>query len=184
MAAALAGTFSFDGKASDLFARLGALSAYPRIKYWSTSAKTWKPLVLEAGALKSADIGQVRSDFSSIDLIAGNVLYYFERDENVGEVVYLLNVVEADEKRLVLASENITAVRQYGLPLFAARSVQTLQVIERLSPTEWGFYQIVFTRGGLNRFVPGHTASYLNRLAAIFRHVAGLRTDQDPPVER
>src|SRR5262249_24004526 len=46
---ALAGKFKYSGTASGLFVKLGRLSAYPNIKYWSRSAKSWQPLVLEAG---------------------------------------------------------------------------------------------------------------------------------------
>lgn len=179
---ALAGRFPFDGNASQLFAKLGALSAWPAIRYWSASTGAWQALALEASALRSADPAQRRGDFSAADLAKGSVLHYVQKDAHAGEVVYRLTVHEASETRLVMSSENVAAIRRFGLPVFAAGSLQTLQVMERLSATEWGFYQIVFARPGLSRFVPAQTSSYVNRLAAMFRHVAGLRTDQEPPV--
>ena len=34
---------------------------------------------------------------------------------------------------------------------------------------------------GAKAFVQGHEASYINRAVAMFRHIAGILTDQNPP---
>jgi hypothetical protein len=56
MAAALAADFNHGGSLELLLERLGAFSAYPRIRYWSTSQQSWQPLASAAGLVGGGDL--------------------------------------------------------------------------------------------------------------------------------
>ncbi len=45
-----------------------------------------------------------------------------------------------------------------------------------------GWYQIIRAGHGASSLALGSEASYVNRSAALYRYVAGIPTDRDPPV--
>ena len=57
-------------------------------------------------------------------------------------------------------------------------------VLERRSPGVWTYYSLSRTSPEANPLARGHAASYLNRAVALFRSVAGIPTDQEPPAAR
>jgi hypothetical protein len=48
----------------------------------------------------------------------------------------------------------------------------------------WGYYQTIRATAGASALALGSDASYVNRLAALYRYVAGIPTDQEPPLAR
>ncbi len=49
-----------------------------------------------------------------------------------------------------------------------------MQVVERLTPTDWGYYILSrSTEAGTSPLATGHQSSYVNRADALFRFVAG-----------
>jgi hypothetical protein len=96
-------------------------------------------------------------------------------------VVYRLRVRETAPDRLVVETENVSSVRYLLLPLAGPGDLQALYFLERRSANEWGYYSLARTGAGTSSLTEGHEASYVNRAVALFRHLAGLPTDQGPP---
>jgi hypothetical protein len=84
----------------------------------------------------------------------------------------------------VIATENVTAVRKLILTMFAPGELQSTYFLERRSPGVWTYYSLSRTSPDANPLARGHAASYLNRAVALFRYVAGIPTDQEPPAAR
>jgi hypothetical protein len=55
-------------------------------------------------------------------------------------------------------------------------------VLQRAGNNVWDLYEITRAGAESSSFVSGYGSSYLNRLDAMRRHLAGLPTDRDPPV--
>jgi hypothetical protein len=55
-------------------------------------------------------------------------------------------------------------------------------VLQRSSADVWDLYEITRAGAESNSFVSDYGSSYLNRLDAMRRYLAGLPTDRDPPV--
>ena len=89
---ALTGSLRFDGDISGLLARIGMISALPKVQYWSTTDKMWRPLAYDASALTGPDAKNRRSDFSPSELTKDADLYYWENDSRSGEATYRLRV--------------------------------------------------------------------------------------------
>jgi hypothetical protein len=70
----------------------------------------------------------------------------------------------------------------FVLPLFAPGDLLATYVLEKLSPGVWGYYSLSDAREGV--FGGRHEASYENRAVAIYRHMVGIPTDQEPPARR
>lgn len=80
--------------------------------------------------------------------------------------------------------ENLSAVRLWGLPLFGPGDLRSAYRLEQLAPGIWGYSSLGGVAKGASFLSNGHHASYINRAAAVFRHIAGVPTDQEPPAAR
>jgi hypothetical protein len=182
MLVALAGSFHHDGDVEDLLSRFGAVSALTEIRYWSVSDKVWRPLVTEATALSAPDATRRRSDFTVAEMVLGQVLYLAQHDNrSSGPVVYRMHLLEIRPGRLMMQTENVTAIRLWLLPMFGPGDVQAIYVLERLSADVWGYYSLIRADTASKLLKGGHEASYINRAVAFYRHLAGIPTDRDPP---
>jgi hypothetical protein len=166
---AVASRFRSEG---DVFERLTNVSAWPAIRYWSISKQHWQPLV--AGVRVGQDAGTV--------LAPGQTLQFVERDENSGESTYRMRVVERGAQRAVIATENVTAVRISMLTAFEPGALQTVSFVQKGPDNSWSTYQILRVGSGGSSLVLRHPGSFLNRLEAIRRYLAGQPTDQAPPL--
>ncbi|HUE66423.1 MAG TPA: DUF6675 family protein [Rhizomicrobium sp.] len=181
---AVAGSFRFNGPIAQLLERVGAISTFRTIRYWSATDKAWRPLANDASALTGPDRANRRADFAASDLIKNANLYYWEDDSRSGEIIYRLNVIESAPDRAVIASENITPVRKFFVTLFKPGTLQSTIFIQRLSTGLFGIYILSRTDKGTSALAEGHDASYVNRAAALYRQLAGIKTDQDPPAAK
>jgi hypothetical protein len=180
----VAGSFEQDGGADALLAAFGRVSALAGTRYWSVSDHRWRTLVTDAAALQGPDPARRRPDFTPAEMAEGSSLYFVQADSrSSGEVVYRMRVLEKRPDRLVLAIANATPVRFLLLTLFAPGDLQSTFFLERLSASgTWGYYGLWGIR--TNALTSGHEASSINRAVAMFRHLAGIPTDQEPPAVR
>ena len=169
---AVAGSFRSTANADELLGRLGAISDYPSIQYWSISSRAWRPIAERAWAVDEPRRRRPRADFTAADLSESLPLYYAEEDSRTGTVIYRMQSISRTPNRAVLAIENASPIRFYFLPLFDPGALQTVLFLERLSPVTWGFYEITRTGAGASIFAGGHEESYVNRALAIFRYLA------------
>jgi len=181
---ALAGSFDFKGSLDQLLERLGAISAIRTIRYWSTTDKNWRPIANDAYALSGPDKASRRGDFSASDLVRNAKLYYWEDDSRSGEIVYRMSVFENTPNRAVIAIENVTAVRKFFVTLFKPGALQSTIFVQRLSPGRFGLYILSRTGEGTSTLAEGRDASYVNRAVALYRQLAGIKTDLEPPAAR
>lgn len=185
MLVALSGSFRFDGEIDGLLARIGAISAKKGVRYWSATEKSWQALVTDAFALSGPELGLRRADFKPAELSKGQSFHYAQNDNRTaGHCIYRERVLAQDRERVMIESENLTPVKKMMVTLFSPGDMQSLYVIERRAPGVWNFYSLTRTRMASPLLPTGGEASYINRSAAFFRHVAGIPTDQEPPAAR
>jgi hypothetical protein len=182
LAAALAGQFRHAGSIDDLAARLARISALKAVRYWSVTRKRWEALVADAGTVAGPE-DEPHADPAPGALTAGAEFRYFEV-HRAGRTIYRMTVHERSADRIVVATENVTPIRIIMLTAFEPGALQSVAFLERRGPGLWGYYQIIRATEGANAVALGKDASYLNRLAALYRHAAGIPTDQEPPIAR
>jgi hypothetical protein len=181
---ALAGQFRFAGSAEDLLARFGALSAWCGIKYWSVTDGRWDTLITDAAALDSANHQRRRADFSLPELKSGADLYFLQKDNRSGDaVMYRMSVTAVEPDRLVVTIQNVSTVSFFIFTLFGPGDLESTYIFQKLAPLNWGYYSLSGVREGA-AVIGNHEASYLNRAAAIYRHLVGIPGDQEPPLAR
>ena len=110
-----------------------------------------------------------RPDFRIDEMIGGADLYFAQNDNrSTGDVVYRLRVREIDPDRLVVETENVSAVRYLLLPLASPGDLQALYFLERQTSNEWDYYSLARTGASTSSLIGGHEASYVNRAVASF----------------
>ena len=183
---ALAARFSYDGGVDGLLGRLGAVSTLKGVRYWSVSDGEWRDLVDAAHALDAKGGGR-RGDFSAAELRGGAPAYFYQDAGGIASgAAYAVRVLEATSNRLVVAIENAEAVKAtMFVTVFDPGALQTVLFFERQPDGLWGHYALTrTTKAGTNSLVEGKEKSFINRGVALFRHIAGIPTDQEPPVAR
>jgi len=188
---ALAARFRFDGGVEGLLRRFGAISELTEVRYWSVNRGRWRDLIEEAhavaGGAGEVDGRKARGDFSATELQTGREVYFYHNDYGpAGGAIYRMRVLEAEATRLVVAFENVSSVKMLLVTVFAPKTLQSVYFLDLLAPDEgiWGYYSL--TRGSISQvgglLAERQTASYVNRAAAVYRHIAGIPTDQEPPL--
>ena len=182
LVAALAARFHSPLSLGALAERLTAVSHHPDIRFWAVTRHEWRPLVEQSWVVNGPDAKARRADPTAAELVAGHDLYYAEDAEIGGRAIWRLHVVERSDDRIVLTSENLTPIRIAIMTIFEPRSLQVATVLQHAGNDVWDLYEITRAGAESSSFVSGYGSSYLNRLDAMRRHLAGLPTDRDPPV--
>ena len=175
---ALAGTFQFDGRASDQLARFGAVSNLRGVQCWSVTDHRWEALITDAAAVDGSNGERRRADFAVAELETGRDRYFEQRDNrSSGRVIYRMKVRESGDDRFVLTIDNVTGVWLFLFRLFGPADLQSLYVLERLGLGRWGYYSLTSVREGLLAG-GGNRASYVNRSMSTYRHITRQPADQ------
>jgi hypothetical protein len=177
----LTASFRFDGPMSALLVRVGSISALRNIQYWSAMDKRWGPLSNDASALTGPSPNLRRGDFSAAELVQGADLYYWEDDVSTGPTVYHLRVSESTPDRFVISDDNVTPVRKFIFTLFRPGAIQSVLIIQRIAPGLFGVYVLCRNGEGASVLTLGHDKTYVNRATAMYRQLAGIKTDLEPP---
>jgi hypothetical protein len=92
-----------------------------------------------------------------------------------------MRVAEAGSDRLVVTIGNVSPVSTFVFTVFDSGDIRSTYFLERIGPGLWGYYALTVMREGM-MVIGNHDESYLTRNVAIFRHIAGIPTDQEPPL--
>jgi hypothetical protein len=172
MVVALAGRITVPGGADAVLARFGAVSRLPEQR-----VRGDERLVTAAHAL-DAPKGPSRGDFAPAELRTAPRFFSEAGTFASSAVTHRLQVREASADRIVIAIENVDAMRKLMFDLFDPGELQSLFVLERdreggSGGDVWTYYHLMRTREGASALTEGHDASYANRALALFRLYAG-----------
>ena len=176
--------FRHTSEAEGLLRHIGAISALAGMRYWSTTHKQWRTLIVDAYALTDLEPGQRREDFTPEEMKEGNVLYFEQVDNLSGKAIYRMHIAEASADRIVFDVENVSTMRYLFLPILHTGELQSIYFLDRESDNVWRYYSIVRTGRNANRLIAGNEASSVNRAVAFYRYLVGIPTDQEPPAAR
>ena len=179
---ALAGRFTGARDVDGILERLGNISALTAVRYWSVTDKQWNPLFARAAARATRNPTDTRGNFTAAEIRSGAPIYFLSTDNRAsGSIVTHLAVKESGPNRIVVEMTNVSPVRWYGLVIVPQGGIRTLYFLDRQNDNAWRFYSLSRTQTSslLSRFVPRE--SYLNRAVAMYRYVAEIPTDREPP---
>ncbi len=107
---------------------------------------------------------------------------YSERGDINGTSTYRFRVVEKAAEGAVVTTENVGPIRILIVTAFAAGALQLATFIRPAAPGLWHLYQITRVGADSSSLVADYEGSYLNRLDAFRRYLAGEPTDRLPPL--
>ena len=181
---AIASRFQYASDAQNLLRRIGSISQLAGMRYWSTTHKQWRTLIVDAHALSGPQLGRRRGDFSPDEMALGKVLYFEQTDNISGKAIYRMRIAATSPNRISVEIENYSTIRYLLLPLFRPGELQSIYFLDRESANVWRFYSIVRTGTPSSRLLPENESSAINRAVAFYRHLVGIPTDQEPPAAR
>jgi len=167
-----------------LLRHIGAISELAGTRYWSTTHKQWRTLIVDAHALTDLQGGQRREDFTPDEMKQGKDLYFEQTDNLSGKATYRMHIAEASAERLVFDVENVSTMRHLLIPVLHPGDMQSAYFLDRESDNVWRYYSIVRIGKDANGLIAGNEASSVNRAVAFYRHLVGIPTDQEPPAAR
>jgi hypothetical protein len=176
--------FPHTSEAEGLLRHIGAISELAGMRYWSTTHKQWRTLIVNANALTDSKPGQRREDFTPNEMKEGKVLYFEQVDNLSGKSIYRMHIVEASASRLVFNVENVSTMRYHFIPLMHPGELQSTYFLDRESDRVWRYYSIVRTGKNANGLTAGNESSSVNRAIAFYRYLVGIPTNQEPPGAR
>ena len=180
----IAARFPHTSKAEGLLRHIGAISELAGMRYWSTTHKQWRTLIVDAYALTDSKHGQRREDFTPHEMKEGSVLYFEQVDNLSGKSIYRMDIIEASASRLVFDVENVSTMRYYFVPIFHAGELQSVYFLDRESDKVWRYYSIMRTGKNANGLIAGNESSSVNRAVAFYRSQIGIPATQEPPAAR
>jgi hypothetical protein len=180
----IAARFPHTSEAEDLLRHIGAISELAGMRYWSTTHKQWRTLIVDAYALTDSKHGQRREDFTPHEMKEGSVLYFEQVDNLSGKSIYRMDIIEASASRLVFDVENVSSMRYYFVPIFHAGELQSVYFLDRESDKVWRYYSIMRTGKNANGLIAGNESSSVNRAVAFYRSQIGIPATQEPPAAR
>jgi hypothetical protein len=92
--------------------------------------------------------------------------------------------VSVAENRIVFATRNAAAISMLGLTLFQPDEIQSICFLDRESKGIWRYYNLTRMPKQASVLTMGHNASLVNRAVAVYRYLAGIPADQEPPAAR
>jgi hypothetical protein len=177
----IAGSFRSTEPVETLLTRLGAISQLPKVRYWSQHAGEWRPIAVAASALSNQNASSRRADFAQQELLPRTDHYFWENDSRAGEIVYKITVRERGADRAVATRENVTAITQFPIITFNPGATQSAIFLVRREPDIWGVYILERVTDGARSLVGIPKESIVNHDSALFRYIAKMQTDRDPP---
>jgi hypothetical protein len=174
-----AGKFHHSGGVEEIAVRLGKISDYNEIRYWSHTRQAWRPLMPEAFALSGPDPAERRADFTAAEMLKGDPHYFWQ--SAAGKFAYRVQVREGDARRLVIEMENITGFQALFLPVFKPGDARILYFIEQEAGDVWRYYALIAVSGPFAGILRSGHESFINRAGAIYRYFSGIPMTQDPP---
>jgi hypothetical protein len=179
---ALAGRFASNDDVDALLARFGAISTLADVRYWSVTDRQWERLIQQAVALREPDLGAPRPDFTPAELKGGENFYFAQRDNrSSAAVIYRLGVHNLTPRGFVFESENVTPVKFFFLTVYPPGSLRTVVFLDRNRSGGWDYYGMTEIGADNAPFAGSLEKSSVNRAVALFRHIAGIPTDREPP---
>lgn len=165
----------------DHFTALSRLSA---VRYWSVKLQMWRPLFQSAVPLDGPDPLARRGDFERAEVRPGTPVHVLLDDDLVGPLVMEILIGAFSPEAISISMRNLSPGHRLGMEVLPIDGLAITIFLEKESEIVWRYWSAMRVATELPSFLLPPPAAHANRLAAIFRYIAGLPTDAEPPLFR
>jgi hypothetical protein len=171
-------------QASTFLERLGSVSKFAGMTYWSVTERRIGVLITESFAVPFAQgIGR-RPDYSIQEMQAGRNLFFSEHDNRLPEpVIYRLRILERDKTHLVVDISNVTPVKRFLMTVFSPGDLRTVVFVTRTAVGTWRCYAMSGVHAAGIARIADNPKSHLNRLLALYAYIGQLDPETIPWVK-
>jgi hypothetical protein len=181
----VAGRFEHEGSFDALLARAGAFSRQTEIRRWNVKKGRWERQYEAAAALEDPDPASRRPDFGPAEFATGARLHFVQDAmDSLGPIVHEMTMRERSAARLVMTTRNVNKGRVYGWPVIDPGGLEGFFVVEREAGPIWRYYALTRARILVPDAMAPPPEDHLNKAVALFRFIAGMPTDAEPPAVR
>jgi hypothetical protein len=167
--------------ARSLLERLGAISQFAGMRYWSVTDRRLEVLITSAFAVEPVKQTEARPDYSPQEMLAGQELKFSEHDNRLPDaVIYRMRITEHDEHHFVIDMSNLTPVKRLLFTLFSPGDLRTVLFVSEAGPGVWICYGVSGVHASSLARLVENPKSQLNRLIAFYGHLAGSDPDTLP----
>ena len=182
---AVAGRFIHEGSFDALLARAGAFSRQTEIRRWNMKKRRWEQQYKASAALKDPDPASRRTDFKPAEFVIGARLHFVQDAmESLGPIVHEITVRERSAARLVMTTRNTNKGRVYGWPVIDPGGLEGFFVVEHEAGSIWRYYALTRAHILISNAMTPPPEEHLNKAVSLFRFMAGIPTDAEPPTVR
>jgi hypothetical protein len=155
--------------------KLGAISGYSGIPYWSVTDARLETLIVDAFAVEPARFDKKRADFAPSELMLGRDLIFSEHDNRLpNPVFYRMRVIHRNQNRVVIDISNINVVKRFMFTLFEPGDLRTALFVSRSADGRMTCYAVSGLHAvGLSGLLDS-PRSHLNRLLAFYGYINGI----------
>jgi hypothetical protein len=162
-------------QARSLLERLGSVSKFAGMTYWSVTDHRLEVLITESFAVPMATGVSRRPDYSIQELLAGGELRFSERDNRLqNPVIYRLRVLERDDAHFVVDITNVTPVKRLLLTVFSPGDLRTVIFVVRAPDGHWKCYTLSGMHASGLASIVENPKSHLNRILALYGYISQL----------
>ena len=177
----VAGRFAGPPGRDALLARIGAISTRAGMRYWSVTDARWDILVTGAAALAGPRLELRRPDFTAAELASGQELFFMQDDNRSSStVIYHMRIRGLTPRGFVLETENLSPVQYLIMTIYRPGDLRSEVFLEKDAEGGWDYYGLTAIAAEPRLFGASERSS-INRAVALFRYIAGIPTDRDPP---
>ena len=167
--------FDAPGGVDEVLGRVGRISAYRSIRYWSDTRERWRELVLEAYPVASLE-GRRRQpvDLPPAMLSEGSSFLIYQKENTPAEeLIYQVTVERRRPDALVVSAANAVEIGFLGLTVFAVGDYAFRHSFERGADGRWRYRGLAAERGGRSPLSAVYQLSFVNRIAALAAYLTG-----------
>ena len=157
----------------EILGRIGGISGYKGMRYWSVTDGRLEALITDAFAVENPAFKIARPDYTPFEMQAGHEIYFMEQDNRLSEpVLYRMRIVERSNDQVVIDISNVSRVRKFLLTLFEPGQLRTALFISGTPRGNWTCYALSGFHPTALTGLLDTQKSRLNRLLALFGHLA------------
>jgi len=179
---AVAGRIDGNADKAQLLKRLTSTAGMQAIRYWSYSRKIWRNLFAELDTLAGPDRTLKRADLSLDEIRTGQNYFMWQKENSIASGMVLRGRFDhISERSIVFQQVNLSAWYVLLITLLAPEEYETAYFLERGTNDVWYFYSLTRFGSAERPLADAQLASIVNRSVAVYRYVAGVPTDREPP---
>lgn len=158
-----------------ILTRVAALSAYPSMRYFSTSRGRWRELVLAVARRATIDGPDLDGDLNMDELRPGARLYLHQQENTpVADAVYAVDILARGDAELEIQAHNVTKVSWLGMTVFEPGDYQLRHRFFRMADGLGWRYDGQLRIADCAFCLFGEKAdSFMTRMVALYRYLAG-----------